>query len=455
MNLFLRSLVAGMTVWFFLWGTCTLILRLSIGMPAGLLNIGWIVAGLIAGAAFLRAYLRRPAPKQIRALLDAHNNCGGLLMAEEENEIGEWSNNIPPLHSPVAKWRNKRKLVLLSISLLFAAISVTVPERELQAYTTRRLETNRIMQEMQAKVDMLKEVQILHEAQANDIEQRLSEVGEDSDAGNPIETWEALDTISRELEQKTDQALEKIAAGAKDVSLSADLSQLLDKAMDEDIGLQNEEVDKLMNNLAQLLDKQTLKELADMLGDDGELSDKLPFERLSAEQLKKLAEMLGDMEGDMLKSLKKLAEAKMIDPSKLASCSSCTNAAAAELARMIAESCGDSSSSNMAAVCAQLGLPGRGSISRGRGDAPMTWQDPTSETNAEFKEETIESAALVNIKRSRKIGESIAAPEISDSASPSTSGVLSRGNPKPGSAHKNIVFPEHKGTVRRYFERED
>lgn len=454
-SIFLRYLVMAETVWCFVWGAAMLGLRISIGMPASILLTGLAVFGGIALGSFALAYHRRPKPATVKALLDSHNRCGGLLMAENETKLDDWLERLPPLRLPVVRWRNRRKFVLFASALLFLALSVIIPERKAQASLSHNLETGTIVQEMKAKVDLLEEIEILNNAKAKDLEERLDNIDGDADARDPIETWEALDSLNREIQRTTDESLEKMAAGSEDLALSADLSELLDKVLDENGEQESESIDQLMQELSRLAEGDPLKDLAQMLGQNPDFLEAAANGDLSAEQMRELSEMLKNCEGDMLESLQKLADAQMIDADQLASCASCTNAAAADLAKMVAECSGGETNTNLAAAAAQMGLPAEGGISRGRGDAPMTWSDPSSEQDAGFKEETLTPAGLANIEKSRKVGESIAAPEESDGTAPNVSGVLSTESAAGGSAHKNIVFPEHKGTVKRYFERSD
>src|SRR5262245_44527318 len=86
----LRPAVAAVTAFAFLGGTAVLVLRATQGTPAAPLL--WAAAGVPVAAA-LGAWLalrRLPDRAAVRALLDREGDCGGLLMAGAERDLGRW-----------------------------------------------------------------------------------------------------------------------------------------------------------------------------------------------------------------------------------------------------------------------------------------------------------------------------------------------------------------------------
>ncbi len=98
--------------------------------------------------------------------------------------------------------------------------------------------------------------------------------------------------------------------------------------------------------------------------------------------------------------------------------------------------------------------PGRGGVNRGRGDAAMTWRDPTSEEGAAFDEKTLPPASLRSIKDSELIGASVGAPTKAEGDRSSETGALAGAEADGGAANRQIVLPKHRGSVERYFERD-
>ncbi len=73
--------LAAATVWAFAWGTAVLVLRAAYDVPRPALLWGLAALPLAVGPALWRALRRLPSRAAVRALLDRHSGCGGLLMA--------------------------------------------------------------------------------------------------------------------------------------------------------------------------------------------------------------------------------------------------------------------------------------------------------------------------------------------------------------------------------------
>ncbi len=100
------------------------------------------------------------------------------------------------------------------------------------------------------------------------------------------------------------------------------------------------------------------------------------------------------------------------------------------------------------------GLPGRGGLNRGRGDAAMTWQQGVGKEDAAFKEKVLPPAAMASLKKSRLVGVSSGDPTAKKSAGGSSGGALAAAQAGGGEARTQTILPEHEKTVERYFSRE-
>ena len=107
------------------------------------------------------------------------------------------------------------------------------------------------------------------------------------------------------------------------------------------------------------------------------------------------------------------------------------------------------------AAAIESGLPGRGGISRGRGDAAMTWQKDVNKGDAAFKEKVLPPAGVASLKKSRLAGISVGDPTAPKPSGGSTGGRICN-RPKPAAAR-----PTHRRSCRntkerleRYFSRE-
>jgi hypothetical protein len=113
------------------------------------------------------------------------------------------------------------------------------------------------------------------------------------------------------------------------------------------------------------------------------------------------------------------------------------------LAAFLCESGGecDSFSSLAASYC-------RGGINRGRGDAPMTWTDPSAEEGAKFQEEILPPSAQWS--DAQLVGVSRAAPDLSGDDVVVEHGALAGAQGRGRGPHSQTVLPRHQTTVRRF-----
>jgi len=167
------------------------------------------------------------------------------------------------------------------------------------------------------------------------------------------------------------------------------------------------------------------------------------------EQMKQLSAALGKSKGKLSERLSDLHAAGLIDLKTLKKCENAGKSDSEGLAAFLAENAGEAS---VADLMAEWGKPGDGGISRGRGDAPMSWSDGTSEQGAKFKEQVLSPSVLAGLKDSQLAGRSLGAPAVEKSG-PVRSGALSSASTGGGSAFTQSVLPRHKGAVKRYFER--
>jgi hypothetical protein len=147
----------------------------------------------------------------------------------------------------------------------------------------------------------------------------------------------------------------------------------------------------------------------------------------------------------------KLAALKLIDANKLGQCKNaakCPNPSA--LAAYLSKECNGTNSCTSAvlAFC-------RGGINRGRGDAPMTWQNPADFDGTKNKDQALPMGSLAGVKDARFVGISRSAPEVTGGDVDAGRGSLSGAKSGGGSAQVRPVLPKHRGTVERFFKREN
>jgi hypothetical protein len=443
--LMFRGAVRWVTAWFILWGVVILAARF-----AGAGEAVWLVAGLLgaipwAATAALLEWRRQPAFTALRAEYDRLNACGGVMMSEEAGDMSAWRSLIPGPKLPRLKWRSAPSIGSFGLAALFVAVTLLLPERLTLTSDDGRLEVGQLVEELQAEVQALEEETILEENKANELEEQLARLGEQSSGLDPNRTWEALDHIKEANADLGRQAAEEALAKLTTLTQSETLATALQAAAEA--GLGDATATRAAQDLAGMLKAAKLEEgLIDLELPADLLSDLDGLDRESMEKLLRSVQFnknrLGQLTG-------KLAKLKLIDAKLLAACKKageCPNCDA--LAAFLCDSGGDCDSFSMlaASYC-------RGGISRGRGDAPMTWTDPSVEAGAKFQEEVLPPST--RLSDAQLVGVSRAAPELSGDDVVVEHGALADAPARGGSAHSQTVLPRHQTTVRRFFAREE
>ncbi|MBI1373203.1 MAG: hypothetical protein GC159_10770 [Phycisphaera sp.] len=209
------------------------------------------------------------------------------------------------------------------------------------------------------------------------------------------------------------------------------------------------------------LTREQLDDIEDALLDAGFVEEEFalmpPQDRLTDEQLKQMEQLAGackDCKEGLAARLAKLSKMKLIDPKKLGDAQKAGEANGEGLSKFLAENAGSMSMQGMMRSWQESGRPGKGGITRGRGDAPLTWKDPTNEQGAGFKEEVLPASAFNQAKDSQLIGVSSSAPKVAEDKGPDAASALNGASAGGGSANKQAVLPRHRQAVERYFKRE-
>jgi hypothetical protein len=224
--------------------------------------------------------------------------------------------------------------------------------------------------------------------------------------------------------------------------------------------LDPKQMGEAMKDLGRLTEKAAAEsnELSEELAKDAkEALD----QGLSPEQLQDLSKALGRCKACERAKIEKLVKAKLIDPAQLGRLELVEKGekpGEGDLA-LIPGLDGEEGMDGIEAFSEAPspdgdGLPGRGGVNRGGGDAAMTWKDPASREKVGFKEQVLSPGAAASLKESRLAGVSVGDPKAAKSGGGSTGGVLSSAQAGAGAAHAQIILPEHEKTVRRYFDRE-
>jgi hypothetical protein len=444
----LRYGLAALTVWAFVFGVAVLALRGTAGFSR--LDLLWGLASLpIALAPAVRMALRRvPSRDRVRALLDQHGRCGGLLMTAAERPLDGWSAQVPAVRPPQISWRGGRLWALATVACAFAAVGFLVPQ-SLASLGSSRLDVNREADRLEEQIEILKQQKIISAEKAEELKVELEKLRRDSSGKDPVKTLDGLDHVEKELKKAAEEAAEKSRKKEEEMAKAEALAEAI---RGKDHKLNDEQRKEALRKLAELLRK--VAEENDLLEKlDPETRKAIEQNKLTTKMLKKLVEALKEAEkGEELKIVK-LVKAKLIDPDMLKKGdkdAKDAKDAAAELAAYLKE---NGLSADAADALTDDGKDGNGD---GEGKSKLTFGDESSEEGVTFKEKELPPSKQQDLRNSQLSGVSQGAPNIGkEKAKKGDSGSLDGAKMGGGSAATQTLLPRHKGSVKRYFDRGD
>ena len=438
--LILKNILAFATVWSLLWGTVVIVLRATIGMPPLALLTGAIGLIVVIGCAVALALRQIPTRTALRASLDKHSGAGGLVMAAETVELGNWRKQMPSIRLPRLRWRGGVSWARFAGAVLFVSISLLIPQRFVEISKAQPLDIREEVKQLADGIDVLKEEEIIELAEAEMLEEKLNQLQAEASGEDPVKTWESLDHLADTLSQESADAAQDALSETERLTEAETLSEgLINEGSEMDAELLAESMAAL-SGLVQEAAQENASLAAQLPDLEGDTSS------LTLEQLKEISAALRFTKSDIYDRLAELYAVDLIDLETLKACEKLGQCDSDGLAAFLAENA-DSKS-----VVECIGGWCRG-IGRGPGDAPMTWSDGTTEEGAKFKAEALPLSNIASLEDSEIVGLSIGAPSVETSSLPPKSGGLSSATAGGGSSFNQTVLPRHKGAVKRYFER--
>ena len=438
--LILKKTVAFVTVWGLVWGTVVIVLRATIGMPPLALLTGAIGLVLAIGCAVVLALRQIPTRTALRASLDKHSGAGGLMMAAETVELGDWRKQMPWMRLPRLRWRGGGYWARFAGALLFVCISLLIPQRFVEISKANPLDIREEVNQLADGIDVLEEEEIIELAEAETLEDKLNQLQAEASGEDPAKTWESLDHLADTLSQEAADSAQDALSETERLTEAETLSEgLINEGAEMDAQLLAKSIAALSGLVQEAAEENALlaAQLPDLKGDG---------DSLTLEQLKEISAALRFTKSDIYDRLRKLHEVNLIDLETLKACEKLGQCNSDGLAAFLAENA-DSKS-----VVECIGGWCRG-IGRGPGHAPMTWNDGTTEEGARFKAEALPLSDIASLENSEIVGLSIGAPSVETSRLPPQSGGLSGATAGGGASFSQTVLPRHKGAVKRYFQR--
>jgi hypothetical protein len=413
----------------------------------------WLALGVfgfvpVALVAVWRERRLHPGFANIRANYDRLNACGGVIMSEEAADMSAWLIQLPSAVVPKLRWRSTGSLALLGLAALFTATALLLPERVTHLGKNHSLEISPIIEQLQAEVKTLAQEKIVGEKKADELQKQLSQLQRDASGYDPNKTWEALDHVKQANADVAKQAAEEAITKTESLAQAETLAKAMQAAAES--GMSEATASQAAQDLASLLNSAKLEA--------GILNGQIPPELLAGlnglnkEQMAQLAKALALNKNSLGLTVSNLASLKLIDAATLAKCQSagqCNNwgALADYLSQCKGGKCDDEF------LFSWLAHQGRGGPGGGGPEAPMLWDNDTSEKDLKFQAHALPPAA--KLSDAQLVGVSKSAPELGAAEVVAGHGALENAAASGGSAQAQVILPEHRQAVQNFFKREN
>jgi len=433
----------------FLLAIGVLIVRLV--FSAGAMNLLWgffiFLPGIVT--AVVLAFRQIPTRKSLHAMLDSRSRCGGLIMASDETDIGNWKTNISVDDVIRIRWKWSRSFGIFTAAMAFVIFSFALPQRYVNATSHQQMDITEDMAELLEQVNLLKEEDIITDEEVARFAEKLDRLQDSADGSDPVKTWESLDHLKDSLKKKADHAAVAALSQTEELTRAETFAEGLSN---DGAALSDSQLSQAMADLASMtkdmaLENQMMQNSLKAAGfDPSQLSE------LSAEELEKLMKALRAYKGRLSNCVGNMCKAGLVDLKMLKRCEKLGQCDSKGLIAFLSECEGMGMCQGVAAFCSG-NCPGRGGISRGRADAPMMWGDLSTKDNTKFREKTLPQAGMAALKDSSLVGVSLAAPQVEQGKAYGGDGNLDTSTAAGGQAKTHKILPRHRGTVKRYFER--
>jgi len=463
---FLHFAADGLALFLFIFGTLVLVVRLL--LPGLWPEVLWVLAGVapIAGLAWYWAKNRQQTQRETVAMLDKALAAGGLLMTLHERPDRDWSEELPKLERlwqrAIPAWYPRRFASHVSLPILFAIAVCFVPLREAQSTPiTGKDVAQTTTQQLDEIKQALAEQELLDEEEEKELTEEVAKLTEETQ-GTPLthENWETVDALREKMLQKIAQAdsqaskelsaVQQLAESQGDPSSGNSLSESEQAALEE----------QAADAVEQMIKKAEAEEKAAEAGEDGEQGDsdsQSGSSKMSSSLKDKLRRLGKNAKGgkpklpsdpqerqELLDELKEELERRREELEKLRSqCKKCNGQGEGE------GEC-ESDGFNEERGPDGDGKPGRGGLSRGRGDASMRYGDESDDSKNKFKDAILPPSEL------GEPGEEIVdiqftAPEVKPAANAPRGAARNVDQATGTQAWQRKLSPRHRSVVKEYF----
>lgn len=398
----------------------------------------WLVAGVVPVMVAAWWASRREAftREEAIAILDRRLNAGGLLMTLIEQPDAAWEAQLPRFEqmwrASLPQLRPVRFARQVALPLAFAIGVCFVPERQIEASSPLRSTAGQQASDALAEVlEEVKQAELLKEEEQEQLTREVAQLALDtSKAPLTHEKWETVDALRARLQTRIDESSARMTQARR--ALSA-LAAAMNGQSDEQ--LTEEEKQKLVEEAVETLQK--LSKNGSLPGASAALNDKL--KRLTKNGLPQddteRQQLINDLKEHLDSEFDKLAEMR----SKCKKCGQCQ---------------GDKEGQCQADGECEDGRPGRGGISRGRGDAEMTWGKESDLDGIKFKE-TVLPPGQTDKPRDETTGVSASAPTVDPAATAPRNAARGDAVTSGDETWNRNVRPRHRPVLKKYFSESD
>ena len=457
---FLTSAADWLAVYLFVLGSAVLITKLA--MPEFWPNVLWLVAGAVpvAVAAWWISGRELFSRTESVALLDNRLEAGGLLMTLCEAPDELWEERLPQLETlwktSLPQYRPVRFARQMAGPFVFMLAACLVPLRDVDAAPTlKNTAGEQATSQLQELLTELEKSDVLEEEEKQELEDEITKLVEETkDTPLTHEKWETVDALQERMRMRVETTAAELVTAQQALAS-------LKNAADGDFSTHSiESMEMLSKDVLETLQKMADKGAFDNM--PRELKDQLQRLKKSGTggfQLPKdpaeLSEMLDGLSDFLEGESKKLSELRSkCKGGKCQGCAGCEAGCKCSGPGDVACTCPNCP--NSGGQCAG-GAPGSGGISRGRGDADLTWGDESTLENTKFKESVL-PPGMLDRPRDEVVGITIAAPEtdVADSAPRSAPRSAARAATAASGDEtwKGTVRPRHRSVVKRYFDKQ-
>jgi hypothetical protein len=403
-------------------GFVALICRLFVPSAAPRLPWLWLTPVLAALPALAICVRRAYRPDEIVALADSLTGGHGTLMALHETNDLAWRESVLAARLstiPLPRLRPWRKLAILPPALAFMAAAFWLPQRLPQPTDT--ILADEIAATLTATIAELKQQELMTDVEEERLAEEIARLRRSAKERVDASSWEAADTLRDKIVARVSEKQDAVKWAEESLARYAAASQDSGAAAGSMSAAQAAELTTALQRLAQRgLLAGAPADVQRMLS-----AGKLPTDAASLRKLMAtLSKHLADTNGRFARLARLGKGFGRFDPS--------------EFPVQSGEQAADGN-----------GKPGKGGVTRGRGDAPLTWGKETSPFDR-FKAATLPPGAARSPEDWAPVTTLPGAPEegpvlSTPSADRYYAAVAGQ------SAWRRTLAPRHQSAVKKYF----